>query len=408
MGEIKRSKTRVSGFVDEEMDFQLFRQLGSCAYGGSAVGECLALAAKIDDGNPSSWVDQFSALAKRQKADADLRAEKGHSISARDQYLRACNAFRAGEYYTDCQDARHRELGRQAWACFHKAMKYAWHTFEEIMLPYKEIKLPVYFMAPERGDEKRKTLLIVSGFDGTREEEYLQRGYAALERGYNVVLFAGPGQMDLFRFYSDTHFEPDFENPVTAVVDYCMERPEVDVTRMALMGISFGGYFATRATAYGPRLEALVANSPILDLHAYMSAFIGFDPAEMPDDQNFRLEDLPDIPEDVMSRQQKVMSANLMRRFGQPSMKETFIYLKTFRVGSAVADIKCPALALVGEGEGGEPEKQFNAFRHQVAGPVTSHRFTADEGADAHCQVGNLSFSAAVCLDWLDEIFDLD
>ena len=406
MADLKRSKTRVLAFKDAEMDFQLIRQLGACAYGGSSVGECLSLAGRIDDGIPSSWVDEFTKLAEHQKKDAATRAAKGHAISTRDQYLRACNTYRAAEYYTESHSPRHRKLGLEARACFHEAMKHAWHTFEEIMLPFKEIELPVYVMIPKTNVEKRKTLLIVSGFDGTREEEYIQRGYAALEREYNVILFAGPGQMDILRFHPGTHFEPDFESPVKAVVDFCTERSEIDMDRLALMGISFGGYFATRAAAHEPRVRALIANSPILDLHAYMSAFVGFDPAEMPDEQNFGLEDLPDIPDTVMSNQQKVMAANLMRRFGKPSMKDVFVYMRRFRVGDAAANIACPCLAMVGEGEGGEPEKQFKAFCDTVSGPVQAHRFTAFEGADAHCQVGNLPFAAAVCLDWLDEIFD--
>ncbi len=61
---------------------------------------------------------------------------------------------------------------------------------------------------------------------------------------------------------------------------------------------------------------------------------------------------------------------------------------------------------MVGAGEGGEPEIQFNEFTDKVPGPVSSHQFTEFEGSDTHCQVGNPSYSDAVALDWLDEIFD--
>ena len=42
-----RSATRVAGFEDPELDFQLLRQLGTAAYGGASVGECLAVAEQI-------------------------------------------------------------------------------------------------------------------------------------------------------------------------------------------------------------------------------------------------------------------------------------------------------------------------------------------------------------------------
>ena len=44
---MERGSTHVSGFADAEMDYQLMRQLGTARYGGAAVGECLALAQRI-------------------------------------------------------------------------------------------------------------------------------------------------------------------------------------------------------------------------------------------------------------------------------------------------------------------------------------------------------------------------
>ena len=406
MSEVERSKTRVKGFSDAEMDFQLIRQLGSSSYGGASVGECLSTAARIEDGDPSSWVSEFTKLAEHQENDALKRAAGAHFISARDQFLKACNSYRAAEYYSYSYEPKHRELGMKSRDCFQEAMKYVGHTFESIFLPYKEMRLPVYFMAPESEVKKRKTLLIVSGYDGTLEEEYLMRGRPAIERDFNIVLFAVPGQMDTLRFNPDANFEPDLENPVKLIIDFCANRPEVDPQRLALLGISFGGYFAVRATAFENRIKALIANSPILNLHDYMTAFGGQDFAKMPEEENFRLEDIPDIPEKFMSKHDKLMSANLIKRFGQPTFKDTFEYLREFAVEEAVSNIRCPCLAMAGTGEGSEPEKQFKSFCQKVSGPVESYLFTELEGADTHCQVGNVSYAASVYLDWLDERFD--
>jgi hypothetical protein len=61
---------------------------------------------------------------------------------------------------------------------------------------------------------------------------------------------------------------------------------------------------------------------------------------------------------------------------------------------------------MAGIGEGVEPQRQFKVFCDGVSCPVAFHLFTQEEGADSHCQVGNLSFSNAVYLDWLDDLFD--
>jgi hypothetical protein len=54
-GRVARSETRVRGFADPEMDFQLLRGLGVANYMGAAVGEILAAVRGIADGDPQTW-----------------------------------------------------------------------------------------------------------------------------------------------------------------------------------------------------------------------------------------------------------------------------------------------------------------------------------------------------------------
>ncbi|AGF77538.1 lysophospholipase [Desulfocapsa sulfexigens DSM 10523] len=405
MGSLERSATRVQGFQDKEMDFQLIRQLGSCQTGGASIGQCLHLAAKIEDGNPGAWVKEFSNLARQQEEEARQRLEKGHRISSGELFLMACNSFRAAEYYSSCVVPDHARLGMSSRDCFLKAAECFDYNLTHVRIPFGEEALPVYLFTPEKDTRKEKTLLIVSGFDGTLEEEFMARGMAALKRGYNVLLFAGPGQMDSCRFIPQSSFIPDFERVVSTVLDWLTARKESDPQRTALLGISFGGYFATQAAAHEPRIKALIANSPIVDLHAYMNAFAGFDPAVMPDEDDFTVAEIPVIPAEIMNEQMKLMSTNLITRFGRGSMKKSFVYMQEFRVGEHLKEIRCPSLALLGEGEGEEPQRQFEAFCRGVSGKLDSCRFTAAQGADSHCQVGNLSYSSGVILDWLDECF---
>jgi hypothetical protein len=78
---------------------------------------------------------------------------------------------------------------------------------------------------------------------------------------------------------------------------------------------------------------------------------------------------------------------------------------REFRVGDALRNIRCPSLALVGKSEGSVAMELFESFSRGVGGPVTRRVFTTAEGADSHCQLGNLPLSNAVVYDWLDEVF---
>ena len=402
---LERGRARISGFADAEMEYQLLRQMGVARYGGSAVGECLALARRIESGVPASWVAVFVVAARRQQIDAELRAPRGHGISARDAYLVACNSWRAAEYYTSIADPEHAKYGLASRACFIAAMRYSEYSCEIVELPFGDTPLPAFYLCPRKLSGPSKTLMIISGYDGTLEETFLAYGRAALERGYRVFLFAGPGQMDTMRFHPALHFSPDFERVGTVAVDYLLSRGETDPARIALMGISFGGYFATRIAAHEARISALIPNSPILDLHAYMVSFAGFDPAELPDADNFSVADIDHISDELMPTQTREMARNLMLRMGQPSFKHTYQYLCEFQVDDAsLARIRCAVLALIGSSEGSEPMAQYEQFLAQVAG-AEGHVFSEKEGADGHCQSGNLAYSAAVSMDWLDERF---
>lgn len=400
-----RSTTRVTGFQDPELDFQLLRQLGSTSYGGASVGECLAAAARIREAGPQSWTAVFAQLADQQRADAHQRSAAGHRISARDRYLHASNSYLAAEYFSPFGTDRHIELGLASRSAFLAAMAENHTGIEELWLPWRGQRLPGYWFTPVDASGPGPTLIITSGFDGTLEETYLQLGAAALERGWRVLQICGPGQMDTARTEPTTHFLPDTESWVSAWIDVALQRPEVDPERLGLVGISFGGYFVLRAAAHEARIRAVVANSPIIDLRAYLVSFLagmGGDPEQvLTPEQDFSLDDIDHIPDAEMPPTVKEMSRSLIRRFGQTTFLGTFRYLHEFHVDPASID--CPTLALVGAGEGSEPLRQHEQFAERSGGPVTQRTFTTAEGADTHCQLGNLALSNAVTLDWLED-----
>ena len=97
---VTRSATRVRGFADPEMDFQLLRSLGVANSMGAAVGEVLAAVRDIKDGDPRTWPPAFAALGEQTRSVARSACSK-HPVSARDHFQRASMYYRAAEYYDD-------------------------------------------------------------------------------------------------------------------------------------------------------------------------------------------------------------------------------------------------------------------------------------------------------------------
>lgn len=401
--DVVRSAVRVEGFRDDEFNYQLIRAIGLADYGGSTVGECLAVVAEITDGSPSSWTRAFERLADRVEAEGRACLATGHRVSGRDHLMRASTYYRTAEYYAGGASGGADASGARSQACFSAAAALLDPPVERLDVPFDGGTLPGYLvrppgMVPPAGP--RPTVIAVGGFDSSAEELYFQLGVPGAERGWNVVVFDGPGQLGCMRTNTTLTFRPDYEVPLAAVLDTVLALPDVDADRVALAGQSFGSYFAARAAATDLRVGALVANPPVVDMGRYMEAWVGSDVYRM--NRDIRPEDVAGVPEDLMPRQMQWGIEAICTRFGVPSFHAWRDAMAAYRLGDLTGSISCPVLAMVGEREGAEPRSQFDALVNGVTGPVTSRVFRPSDGASTHCQSDNLRLSAQVTFDWLD------
>lgn len=401
MSKVERTATRIVGFESSELDFQLMRSLGAINYGGGAPGEIFSARGEIEDGDAFGWPPAFERLARRiQRIGADA-ADRGRPVSASDHFLRASMYWRTAEYFTDPFSPEANQRGLASRLAFLKAADLLEDRITPIRIPFEGVDLPGYFMTPGSTAANGRTILILTGFDGTGEELYFQAARAGLERGFNVLIGEGPGQVGALRFHSDLTFRPDYERPIAAMIDVALARPEVDPERLAVYGISFGGYFVIRAGENDSRIRALVVNSPIIDLHRYLMGFAGGQEDEGPPD--ISLSEVDDVADELMPRTQKLQFKSACRRFGVDSLSSWLELLEDFTAADRLGDITCPTLALVGAGEGEEALAQYEGYCAGVRGPVTRRVFDEAEGADTHCQLGNLPLSNAVIYDWIEE-----
>ena len=400
---VQRSTTRVASFQSGELDFQLMRSLGAANYHGATPGEVFAARAAIPDEDPYGWPFAMAAMAERVLQRGREVLSRGHPISAREDFLRSSMYFRAAEYFADPFGTESLQWGLASRDAFLAAAKLMADRIEAVQVSFEGKSLPGYFMAPASGADRGKTIVILTGFDGSGEELYFQAAAAALERRYNVFIAEGPGQVGCMRLHPELKFRPDYEKPIGAMLDVALAWPGVAAERLALYGISFGGYFVTRAGENDPRIKALIVNSPIIDLFAYIAGFIG--PQMANDPPPITLAEVDSVPDSEFPRTAKLSFKSACRRFGVDSFAGWMARLKDFTAASSLAAIRCPTLPMVGAGEGAEALAQFERYAATVSGPVTKRIFTVQEGADMHCQLGNLPLSCAVIYDWLDEVF---
>ena len=255
------------GFKDDSFAFEFVRNLGFMYYGGADLGEMIATAGLIAEGDFESWYTQWHHRAHRTLSWADASIDGGHLVSAREGYLRASTYFRMAEFYLhgDPNDARILSEAKASQRAYAKAAELTGSTWEPILIPYEGTTLPGYFYKVDDSGKPRPTLIFHGGFDSSIEELFYFGGAAAIRRGYNCLTFDGPGQGMPMR-EQQLAFRHDWERIVTPVVDYALTRPDVDGDRLALQGMSLGGVWAARVVAFEHRFRAAIFFDGVWDL----------------------------------------------------------------------------------------------------------------------------------------------
>ena len=226
-------------------------------------------------------------------------------------------------------------------------------------------------------------------------------GKEALDHGYNVLVFHGPGQRGALHENERLVFRQDYEVPLKAVVDYALSRVDVDQERLALYGLSLGGYFVPRAPATDKRIRALIANSPIMDFHLWLLRHIGVNLNRIPRPLEGMVECVARI---IMPKTQLDYAC---WSYGMTSLVDYLKIIKGFRLGELPKQITCPTLCLASMGEGKESERQAREFYDMLQCPKEFHLFTVEEGADSHCQLNNISLSGQFIFNWLNDVFEV-
>jgi hypothetical protein len=85
-------------FTDREFQFGVELALGAAYRQGSDAGEVFATIDRISDGDPDSWVQQWTATAEVCRAAAIDAESRCHNVSALAYHRRAATYFAAALY----------------------------------------------------------------------------------------------------------------------------------------------------------------------------------------------------------------------------------------------------------------------------------------------------------------------
>jgi 2,6-dihydroxypseudooxynicotine hydrolase len=309
------------------------------------------------------WCAAWSARAKLHEGLGHESLRDGHRLTAGEHYVRAAMYYHFAKFVFVHDPLQMRAAHRKAVDCYTAALPL-------MRPPGDRVSIGPYFGVLRKPNIGRSPVLIMApGLDSTKEELH---AYAEpfLARGIATLAIDGPGQGEA---EYETPICGDYERAATTVVDWLEKRSDVDAKRVAIWGVSLGGYYAPRAAAFEKRLRACIALSG------------PFDWAEIWDT-------LPDLTRDTFRA-----------RSHAPTHKEARERAAALTLRDAASEIRCPLLIVAGRQDRLVPAAHAERLAKSVSGPVEL-LMVEDGGHNANNRPYRYRSRSA---DWLAALFGL-
>jgi len=208
------------------------------------------------------WEDWCAAWSRRAQLHEDLGRDSlrnGFRLTAGEHLVRAAIYYHFAKFVFVQDPAQMRAAHMKAVECYRDALPLMRPPGERVAIDFSDRQLFGVLRKPK--ESNCPVVVMAPGLDSTKEELHAYED-AFLNRGIAVLAIDGPGQ-------GEAEYEipicGDYERAARAVVDWIEERNDLDAERIAIWGVSLGGYYAPRAAAYEKRFRACIALSGPFD-----------------------------------------------------------------------------------------------------------------------------------------------
>ena len=361
---------------------------GMAPYGAVALEEIDRVAWKLkaresEEDLDKAWFEEWYALAEYISGRGAEAAEKGRSITAGNYYMRAGNYYYSAERFMAPSDEKIR-VYRKALHGYREGLARLHPNVEFIDVPYEGTSLPAYFMKATGVSGPAPTVVLFDGMDNCKDMSVIFAGIDFAKRGINTLAIDGPGQSEALRLRNIAS-RPDYEVAGTAAYEYVASRPDVDASRVAVMGYSFGGYHAPRVCGFEKRYAACVALGAMhWDMHAWQS----------------------DIKARNAANPKTSFSSDFQFRWviGAPDNETALEWSKRFTLEGVAQNVQCPTLILHGDNDRIVPLREAKILYEKIGAAKKELKiFTEEEGGREHCQVDHRQIGIDYVGDWLLE-----
>jgi esterase FrsA len=212
----------------------------------------------IRTSDKDEWAAGFMHVADRYFNEAKA-LEKSDPAKANADYIRAWRLYSFGRWPIPASPGKQHSYERAIEAFLDHA-KFFDPPLEVERIPFEGKEIIGYLRLPKNAKGPVPLVIAVNGLD-SRKEDLAESFGAILPFGIGYLAVDGPGTGQNPIKVSETA-----DRVLSRVLDYAQARPEVDKNRIAMHGVSWGAYWATKmAIVERARLRGCSAQSPPVD-----------------------------------------------------------------------------------------------------------------------------------------------
>src|SRR5207302_3817593 len=214
--------------------------------------------ASIKSKDPDEWAAAFMAVADRCVKEAKA-LESSDPAKANADYIRAWRLYSFGRWPVPSSPGKQRSYAKTLEAC--RAQARVWDPPLEIVhIPFEGKEIIGYLRLPKNVQRPVPLVIAVNGLD-SRKEDLAESFGAILPYGIGFLAVDGPGTGQ-----APIKVSENADRMLSRVIDYVQTRPEVDKSKLAVHGVSWGAYWAAKlAIVERARLRGASAQSPPID-----------------------------------------------------------------------------------------------------------------------------------------------
>ena len=209
--------------------------------------------------NYYDWNNQWFKEGQDVEHLAEKAERKGNIFLANRLFHEAAGCYHIGNFLNFYDIEQKIESQEAARRCYVKAIAF----YEEqdrpvrIEIPFRGVEIPGYLLLNDKPGQP--LIIFVNVLNNIKEVENHFFAQDFLRAGFNVFSFDGPGQGEM---HLNMRLIPDYEQAIITIIDWfeINNTFNIDVERIGVIGLSFGGLYSIIAAALDPRIDCVISN----------------------------------------------------------------------------------------------------------------------------------------------------